>query len=306
MATFSNPFHPIDVEAAARWTYPGQVVSLHPAQTPNPAAEHAYSWAAKLLGKGDQCFPIDLHGYVKAVYGPDCRVVQSDMSRYGWKRVYPQAPQQDWAIQPVVFVAADQIGDVASIAQGIRNYRHNVGAMADWYQRETGKAMKLLEPHVFVSRYTAAEWLAIYKDQRNRFDTWEECQKEILAAYGNKTNPRVIYAVTQFCGLGCVDWDWDAAGGPIVAIPSQGDIACVSAFACCHAYADNTPTPYDETAVYALAHEVGHCLELDHTPDTDPNWTRSIMRSARPPGAILVASDRHSLLTRPSSAPFFT
>lgn len=291
MATFLNRFHDIDMSAIARWQYGQQATVWSP-------GDHAYSWAAKKPNDNTR-YSLDLHAYVRAVYGPDCKVVQKGFHAYDWARFYPLAPENDYSIQPAVFVASDQIWNVQAIAQGVSNYRHNVGAMADWFFEKTGRKLKLLEPQVFGSDLSSQQWLAIYKAQEDRYDTWKKCVSDILKAYDNRTNPKTIYLVTQFCGLDALDWDWDAAGGLITAIPSQGFVACASAFACCHRFALGTPTPYDETVIYALSHELGHCLGLDHTPENQPGWQQSFMRSARIPWAQPTAAENAFLQTSP-------
>lgn len=288
MATFLNLFQPISLNAVAQYQYGPQA-----GVWPNDA--HAYNWKAHKpsdLGKYD----LDIHAHTKAIYGGDCRVVQRNFGAAGWARFYPFDPACDYSIIPVVLVASDQVWGAAAINVAIDNYRHNVGVMADWYKAQTNREFKVLEPQLFGNWRNSDQWLQIYKDQTDRYDLWKLCQAELFAAYGNRINPNAIYLVTQFCGAH-PDWDWDAAGGPMST--GFGFLAVVSAFACCWKYRPDTPSPYDETVIYAMGHEVGHCLGLPHTPSSQPGWEKSIMQRGMLPGAEFTQEEVIRLKTSP-------
>lgn len=288
MATFISPFQPISMTAIAQYQYGPQAGVW---EMPN----HAYGWAARKPNDNNR-YPLDLHAYTKAIYGGDCRVVQRNFGGAGWARFYPLDKAHDWTILPVILVASDQIMDVPGINVAIENYRYNVGVMADWYQSQLGKRLTILEPQLFGNWRNSDQWLQIYKDQTDRYDLWNLCQQEVVEAYGKRINPNIIYLVTQYCGLH-PDWDWDAAGGPMST--GFGFLSVVSAFACCWKFQPNTPSPYDETVIYAMGHEVGHCFGLPHTSSDQPGWQNSIMQRGMLPTAILTDVEKSRLQTSP-------
>jgi hypothetical protein len=287
MVLFADPTHPIDFLQVAKQQY-GKRAELW--DTPS----HAYGWHARLQGDPSR-YDLDIHGFVRTKFGKNWCVVQSSFEGYGWRRFDPFDAAHDWAILPVILVARDQIGDEAAIGRATQTYRHNIAGMAEWYASRLGRTFKLLEPQLFASPRTTAEWYAIYMDQRDRSDLWKACQEEVLASYSRRTNANIIYVVTQYCGDTPL-WDYDAAGGSFGA----GFVAVVSSFACCQRY-DPTivGSTLDKTVIYALGHEVGHCLGLPHPDDKEPGAGQSIMLWGRPPDAIFLAQERERLLTSP-------
>jgi hypothetical protein len=290
MPTFINPFASVDVLAAARRQY-GPTTELWP----NPAPGHAYSWQAKKPNDSTR-YSIDLQPWCSAAYGADTRVVQSSFD--GWKRFNPYA--YDWHVLPVVLVATDRFWDAAAIQQGVANFRHNLACVADWYQTQIGKSLRLLEPQLFCGRRTSKEWYDLYVNQTDRYDLWKACDEELVRLYGNRLNANILYVVTQYCGY-TPEWDWDAAGGMMHI--GRGFLAVVSSFATSWRFENGSAPTWDETVLYALGHEMGHCLGLPHTPDTQAGWDRSIMRRGMPLSAILTAEEKAKLATNPFFKP---
>jgi len=272
---------------AARWAY-GPTTELWPNDT-----HHAYGWAAKKPGDTRR-YPVDLKGWCRAKYGADWQVVQTGFDEWGWQFFHPY--RQDWQVVPVILFAKDTLSrPIAELNGAAETFHQNCLRVADWYEGQGVGRLTVMRPTLFGSDKTAVEWQQLYMDQADRYDSWKVCQADLLRFYGNRINSNLIYVCTQYCGA-TADWDYDAAGG--------GWLTFVSSFATLPAnlYDPAAPTPRAQTVAYAIGHELGHCLGLQHTDASMGNASgiqNAIMQRGMPPLAVLVPYEKDRLATNP-------
>ena len=293
-----DPFYGFDMIKVAQWQYgPKATVWEFPA--------HAYGWAGKLPGDSRR-LPLDLHGYIQAKYGSSARAVLTGMSGADWAWYRPH--DTDWAVQPVIMVASDQISNPAKVRAAVDTFHHNVKTVSEWYDTQLPNGFQVIKPIVIHSHRSTADWKKIYDDTEDRFDLWKICAEDIKQAMGHVVNPDVIHAVTQFCG-DTPAWDFDAAGGAFSLISGYGWLAVTSSFACCHRFDPNSISDWDNIVAYALAHEIGHCLELGHTDAKNGDATgieKAVMQRGYPLWAVLVPYEKQKILANSRTKRFVT
>ncbi len=254
--------------------------------------DHVFGWQAKRPNDSTR-YSINIHGYSEQKYGANWRVIQQGFNQWGWAWFNPYDTANDYYILPVVFVASDHLWNVNNIHSGRDTYLHNAYHAMEWYRTQmSGKAPRIMYPHLFPSTLTSEQWRQMFVDQTNRFDTWDFMGRELRRVYNNRLNPNIIYACTAYCGPNG-DWNYDAAGG--------GNWTSASSNCTLHRYAP-TGTQAQKTPAYVLIHEVGHCLGLPHTDRSLGDATgieRAVMLNNTPPECVLVPYEKQRLTNSP-------
>jgi hypothetical protein len=260
-----------------------------------PNAGHAYQWHAKRPAN-EQRYPINLQGYSDSLYSQNWRITMAEgVDKYAWR--WLNTFSLDWAVLPVMFVAADVIWEVQAVKDAAARWARNLEWTSDWYASKLeGKRFRVCKPQVISDRGTAADIQKLYLSSMapdKRFLPWETCHKNYNSAMAGRVNANLIYAITHYAGPQA-DWDYAAAGG--------GPYLFVSSFATLHDLSNfyTLTDPTKQTLAYAIAHEIGHCFGLGHTESQlAADWQQSIMQASRPPAAILADYERKRLLNNP-------
>lgn len=261
----------------------------------NPEPGHIWKWAAKKPNDQGR-YPLDFQQFSdnKRPYGKNWRIVpsygpdnKSPLDAYSLRYFHPFS--WDYHVIPIVQVAADFHYDNEGVRVACENFLHNVAAVSDWYASQLGNGFRVLRPMAIPSNRRSDQWKAIYDAQSDRYDLWKACLDDVKGFFDNRMNSNLIYLVTQYNG-NKPDWDYDAAGG--------GNFSVVSSFATNWKYQPGTPSPLDETVMYAIAHELGHCFGLGHTEQNmapGEDWGKSVMMWGKPNDAILVKYEKERL-----------
>jgi len=260
-----------------------------------PNAGHAYQWHAK-RPVNEQRYPISLQAYSDSLYSQNWRITMAEgVDKYAWR--WLNTFSLDWAVLPVMFVAADVIWEVQAVKDAAARWARNLEWTADWYASKLeGKRFRVCKPQVIADRGTAADIQKLYLSSMapdKRFLPLETCHKNYNTFMAGRVNANLIYAFTHYAGPQA-DWDYAAAGG--------GPYLFVSSFATVYDLQNfySLTDPRKQTLAYAIAHEIGHCFGLGHTEkEAAADWQQSIMQAARPPAAILADYERKRLLNNP-------
>lgn len=262
---------------------------------------HIWDWAAKKPNDvaryglnfqqfSDACRPYGKNWRIVPSYAADGK---SPLDAYSLRYFHPYS--WDWHVLPIVLISADHNRNNEGVKLACENYLHNMNAVSDWYASQVGKGFRILRPIAIPTQISINGWHDIYKAQEDRGDLLWKCKDVVTKYFENRTNSNIIYAVTQYNGFN-PDWDYDAA--------ASSNFMTVSSFATNWKFYPGTSSPMDETVMYALAHELGHCFGLGHTEQAmaqSEDYANSVMLWGKPNAAILVKYE----IERLKKNPFF-
>lgn len=292
---FYNSNNHVFVDEMCKYFH-GQTATFWPQSLPG----HIHWWAARKGTNDPGRYGLNFQQFSDACrpYGKNWRIVPayasdhaSPLDAYSLKYFHPYS--YDFHVLPIVLVAKDFSYANDEVKTACDNFLHNVNAVSDWYATQLGKGFRILRPMAIPSQKTVNEWKAIYDAQADRYDLWKVCYDWLRVYFDQRINNNIVYLITQYNG-NTPNWDYDAAGG--------GNVSVVSSFACNWRYAPGTPSPMDETVMYAIAHELGHCFGLGHTEKNlavNEDWGKSVMMWGKPNDAILVEYEKQRLRTNP-------
>ncbi len=254
---------------------------------------HAFDWKARIPGN-EKLYNIDIHGWSYATFNNDWRVVLTGWGIDDWYWVNDKSGPE-WQQVPLISYAKGTIfanGKWLSpdyLNQYRDNYLKNLDWANNWIYEQVGKKFSITKPVIMYSEHTAQHWIDVYKDQTYRFDTWDLAWDERKKLFDNRIDPTSLFVCTQFLGPEN-DYDFDAAGG--------SGLSVVSSFATLNLDDPKVvQSKHVDSIQYALIHEILHNIPLHHPdPEKYPNAYESIMRSARPPKAILLDHEKEKLL----------
>lgn len=268
---------------------------------PQTGNGHIWDWAAKKPNDPAR-YGLNFQQFSDACrpYGKNWRIVpgfaadgRSPLDQYSLRYFHPYS--WDWHVLPIVLVASNHNRDNEGVRLGCENYLHNLNAVSDWYSSQLGKGFRILRPIAIPTQISVSGWKTIYDDTADRGDLLWRCRDLVAKYFDNRINSNIIYAMTQYNGY-APDWDYDAA--------ASSNFCTVSSFATNWKFYPGTSSPMDETVMYALAHELGHCFGLGHTEQAmaaGEDWAKSVMLWGKPNDAIFVKYEKDRL----KSSPFF-
>lgn len=264
----------IDLTQAVRQQY-GSQASLE------LRGDHFYDWKAVVNGQDKG---INVDQAVKSQYGSSHDVVATSTHAYDWKAFNFDQPE-DYVL-PVMIVAQDQIYNTQGVDEGLDNLKGNVEATQEWFEQESGKTFQTLEPIIIASSRTSSQWNALAEQTtqspQQRYELLNASIEEFESRYGYQGNGNLKIVLSQYTGDSPDVWNGAAAlSGYAVVTPRETSVK-----------ADLDNLNYRTAdAIYAIGHELGHTIGLDHPHG--PN--KSIMGSTKPPYAELTSTEKQAI-----------
>lgn len=242
---------------------------------------HAYGWEA-LLSDGSKR-GLNLQAFTDAKFGgshKNWRVILTNMGKDGWWFHNPF--NQDWVIQPVLFVDSKFAWDTAAVNKATSCYENNLKYVQAWLKEQMGKTFSIASRTQLVIVNEGEDFLLNLarstSQDGKRFDMLYWCRDKLNSEY-KRTNPNMIYSMALFTG----DHPAEDYGAGAVS-----NYSAVSSMNTSVRINPDAMTQIMSQVAYGVGHELFHCFGLPHPDESHgENWQSSIMYWGKPPNAHL-------------------
>lgn len=250
--------------------------------------DHMWGWKAKRNHAENASMNLSLAA--KRKFGPKGFAFTVGIHKNDWRITDFSKIRNKFV--PVIFVTSNKIYDQSFVAQSVESFKTYLMAVQEWIRQKVGKTFDVLEPMVFWTQMTKAQFDAFNIEMdstgANRFNYHAALQTELKRLLGD------VYDDAQnkyIVGVAGAQQNGSAATRQLAVFASE--VFAKPYKALTSPVNDGRGSTMDN--IYLVGHELLHSLGLSHPPDGTPDRDSRLMWTNRTIDAVL-SEDEVSIL----------